>query len=124
MAINVFAQGMYELPDDMNNRFIFYLNVLPIVQEAGIYLAFFTGAICLIWSVVMILLYQPKGSQQQGQWFENEMQRKRLNFLNERQASFNKNKEMDTYYNSLLSPEEPLTSIKLEDLPDLKEEVV
>ncbi|XP_066602738.1 scavenger receptor class B member 1-like isoform X2 [Prorops nasuta] len=119
-----FEIGMHELPESMNNRFLLYLNVLPIVQEVIMYVLFLFGATFLVWSVAKILLHQPKGSTSPGQWFEAEMQRKRLSFLNERRASV-KTKELDTYYNSLLSPtEEEQRSMPLEELPYLKEEVV
>lgn len=100
------------------------LNILPIVQEVAIYLLFLIGAIFLVWSVVKILLHQPKGFSGPAQWFEAEMQRKRLSFLNERRTSI-KVKELDTYYSSLLEPKEDnMTSIVLDDLPYLKEEIV
>ncbi|XP_024936691.1 scavenger receptor class B member 1 isoform X2 [Cephus cinctus] len=119
-----FEIGMYELPENMNNRFLLYLNVLPVVQTVATYALFLSGAVFLVWSVIKILLHEPKGAKAPAQWFEAEMQRKRLSFLNERRASI-KTKEMDTYFNSLLNPKEDnLTSVTLEDLQCLKKEIV
>lgn len=112
---------MYELPEPMNDRFLLYLNVLPVVQEAAIYLLFLIGVLFLIWSVVKILFHQPKGHGSPGQWLDTEMQRKRLSFLSDRRASV-KTKELETYYSSLLNPEENAATAPLEDLPCLREE--
>ncbi|KAK0084122.1 hypothetical protein PV325_007612 [Microctonus aethiopoides] len=110
-----FEIGMYELPDSMNNRFILYLNVLPVVEEAGKYALFLGGTIFLIWSIVKILLYKPKGPlNKPAQWFETELQRKRLNFFNDKRNSF-RGKPMDTYYNSLLEPKDEMTPMTAMD---------
>ncbi|XP_015173130.1 PREDICTED: scavenger receptor class B member 1 isoform X2 [Polistes dominula] len=100
-----FEIGMYELPSKRNVLFYIYLNVLPILQEVVIYLLFIFGTIFLIWSVVKILLYRPKESTGNGEWFEEEMQRKRLQFLNDR-SSFTKTKETESHYNTLLNNSE------------------
>lgn len=112
---------MSELPESMNNRFFLYLSVLPVVQHVAIYLFFASGAVFLIWSVVKILLYKPRKFDSGGQWLEQEMNKKRLSFLNERRNSL-RTKEMDVYFNSLLNPDgEILSSVNLDDL---KEDVV
>ncbi|KAI4492425.1 hypothetical protein M0804_002216 [Polistes exclamans] len=104
-----FEIGMYELPSNRNALFYIYLNVLPVLQEVVIYLLFIFGTIFLIWSVVKILLYRPKESTINGEWFEEEMQRKRLQFLNDR-SSFTKSKEAESYYNTLLNNSENKTA--------------
>ncbi|XP_014600666.1 PREDICTED: scavenger receptor class B member 1-like isoform X1 [Polistes canadensis] len=104
-----FEIGMYELPSNRNALFYIYLNVLPVLQEVVIYLLFIFGTIFLIWSVVKILLYRPKESTINGEWFEEEMQRKRLQFLNDR-SSFTKTKEAESYYNTLLNNSENKTA--------------
>ncbi|KAK0167045.1 hypothetical protein PV327_004493 [Microctonus hyperodae] len=110
-----FEIGMYELPDSMNNRFILYLNVLPVVEAVGKYALFLGGTIFLIWGVVKILLYKPKGQlNKPAQWFETELQRKRLNFFNDKRNSF-RGKPMDTYYNSLLEPKDEMTPMTAMD---------
>lgn len=114
-------QGMYELPDSLNNRIILYLNVLPVVQDVATYALFFGGAIFLVWSVVKILLYNPEGSNSSAQWFETEMQRKRLSFLNERRASM-KSKMMDTFYSSLIEAKDGKRSGELHDNPECEKE--
>ena len=114
---------MYELPQSMNTKFRLYLNILPIAQDVAIYSLFVGGAILLLCSIGKILLYQPKGTTSNSQWCEAEMQRQRLSFLNEKEPTI-KMKEMDVYYNSLLSPQnEDATFIGIEDLPGYKEEM-
>lgn len=115
-------QGMYELPDQVNNRFKLYLNILPVAQDVAIYFSFIGGAIALLWSIVKILLHQPKGPTGL-QWSETEMQKQRLHFFNEKEPTA-KSKEMEVYYNSLLSTQtEEMTSVAIEDLPIIKENV-
>ena len=107
---------MYELPEKMNSRFKLYLNILPILQDIAIYTLFVGGAIFLLWSIVTILLHQPKESSSNLQWSEAGIQRQRLSFLNEKEIAANKTREMDLYYSSLLSPQnEEVTSIVFED---------
>lgn len=119
---------MYELPDSMNNRFILYLNILPVVEQVGMYSLFLGGATFLIWSVVKILVYPQtqNATKSHGQWFEAEMEKKRLNLLDERSANKSlRIKEMDVYYNSLLCPSKEACSDALQDLPCLlKEDIV
>lgn len=115
---------MYELPESMNNRFILYLNVLPVVQDVATYALFLGGIIFLVWSIVKILLYRPKGpSGRAVQWFESDLQRKRLNFFNEKRNSF-RAKPMDTYYNSLLEPKEEMTPMTAMVNSEFKEDLV
>ncbi|XP_014296232.1 scavenger receptor class B member 1 isoform X1 [Microplitis demolitor] len=119
-----FEIGMYELPESMNNRFILYLNVLPVVQDVATYALFLGGIIFLVWSIVKILLYRPKGpSGRAVQWFESDLQRKRLNFFNEKRNSF-RAKPMDTYYNSLLEPKEEMTPMTAMVNSEFKEDLV
>lgn len=111
---------MYELPDAVNNKFKLYLNYLPMVQDVGIYLSFIGGSIVLLWSIVKILLHQPKRGMQ---WCETEMQKQRLHILSDKESGA-KSKEMEVYYNSLLSAQtEEMTSIAIEDMPIIKEDV-
>lgn len=115
---------MYELPEPMNNRFVLYLNVLPVVQNAVCYALFLGGAIFLIFSIVKILMYRPKGATQTpAQWFETELQRKRLHFINENRNSF-RARQMDTYYNSLLEPKEEMTPMTAIENTEFKEDLV
>lgn len=116
---------MYELPESMNNRFLLYLNIAPVAQDIAIYGLFFSGAIFLIWSIFKILLYRPKGSKSTpAKWIETELQKKRLNFLNDKRSSF-RGKQMDTYYNSLLEPKEESTPMTAMDNSEcFKEDLV
>ncbi|XP_046741790.1 scavenger receptor class B member 1-like isoform X1 [Diprion similis] len=116
-----FEIGMHELPKPINDRFLLYLNVLPLVQEVAIYVLFTIGVLFLVWSVVKILFHKPNGYGGPAQWLDTEMQRKRLSFLNERRSSL-KPKELETYYSSLLSPTDNTPTAPQEDLPCLTEE--
>ncbi|XP_043272835.1 scavenger receptor class B member 1-like isoform X2 [Venturia canescens] len=122
-----FEIGMYELPENMNNRFWLYLNVLPVVQDVACGASFLGGLIFLVWSVTKILLYSPKGSNKQrssGKWFDTEVQRKRLSFLNEKRGSV-KSKMMDTYYSSLLDSKDDGNTAEQHDNSEcLKEDLV
>jgi hypothetical protein len=116
---------MYELPDYLNTKFFFYLNILPIVQEIAIYGLFLSGTICLIWGVMKILSYRPESVGVTSPWLEAEMHRKRMQYLNDKTIS-KPNKEMDMYFNSLLSTkdEELIEPAALQELVNLKEAVV
>lgn len=116
---------MYELPESMNNRFWLYLNVLPVVQNVACGALFLGGAIFLVWSVVKILLYNPKGKpRSSGKWFDAESQKKRLSFLNEKRGSV-KSKMMDTYYSSLLDSKDDTNTAEQHDNSEcLKEDLV
>lgn len=114
---------MYELPANRNSMFYLYLNILPVLQEIAIYVTFIVGSIFLIWSVVKILLYRPKESTIYDEWFEDEMQKKRLQFFNDRRSSM-RVKETESYYSTLLSRSEDKPMFdKLEDLSTMKNEI-
>lgn len=117
-----FEIGMYRLPDSMNNRFKLYLNYLPLVQDFGIYSLFVGGAIILVWSIVKILLHQTEESSSSSQWCEAEMQKQRLSFLNEKEPTIKR--DMDVYYNSLLSPRAEEQILTVIELPSNKQDVV
>lgn len=120
---------MHGLPDSLNTRFFFYLNILPAVQDIAIYGSFLAGVLFLVWSVCKILTYRPKDIESAAatnQWLETEIQRKRMAYFNERRPSL-KTKEMDVYFNALLQPtqeEETIERAALEELANLKEEIV
>lgn len=115
---------MHGLPSDLNTKFLFYLKILPVGQEVLIYCFFLAGATCLVWSVIKILTQKPKIVTQQ--WLEAEMQRKRLDYLNERRPSFKAAKEMDVYLSTLLPSKEGETiePETLAQLANVKEETV
>lgn len=47
---------MPELPTGMNNKFIFYLNIMPVAEQVLMYLAFILGSIMLITSTIKVLM--------------------------------------------------------------------
>lgn len=120
-----FEIGMKELPAEKNMVFYIYLNVLPILQQVVIYAMFLFGAIFLVWSAVKVFLYRPNATIESGEWFGEEMQKKRLKFLDDRRSS-TKTKDMEKYLNALLShPEEKdAEPVILDDLSKSKDDVL
>lgn len=119
-----FEIGMKELPAAKNTVFFLYLTVLPVFQEVVIYMMFILGVIFLIWSIVKILRYRPRGSVENGEWLEEEMQKKRLQFLNDRKSSI-KTKDIERYFNSLLThQDEEIVTVILDELPASKNEIL
>lgn len=102
MRKSLSLQGLDELPDAINTRFLLYLNVLPVMQEVLMYLFLAGGAALLVWSVVKVLSYQAKGSS--AIWLETETEKRMQRAQQDRQADW-RTKEMDTY-NSLLIPDD------------------
>lgn len=92
---------MYEIPDTLNMRFWFYVSVMPVVQDAMIYLFFLSGVVLLVWSIVKILVYQGKTSSMN--WLEKEMLRRRQRAQEDKQTD-QISREIDTY-SSLLIPD-------------------
>ena len=119
-----FEIGMEGLPSSMTMRFWFYLNVLPVVQDVSTYFLLFVSIILMIASVHKILLYQPKGSTSPRQWLDSDVKSHTMQFINSRRPSY-KNKEMDTYYNSLLDSKDSKEVCELTTgLSSLQEDVV
>ncbi|CAG2061724.1 unnamed protein product, partial [Timema podura] len=125
---------MEGLPDSLNNRFYLYLNILPRLEEATVYIMFLAGASFLIWSILRVL----SGCWNSGLDFhkESDKNRKHMNLIvgNDNKNSIVKsNKEMDVIYDSLLvvplsearldlSDEEELSSTQDDDISMLEEE--
>ncbi|XP_072757604.1 scavenger receptor class B member 1 isoform X2 [Anoplolepis gracilipes] len=103
-----FEIGMHELPTVLRLRFWFYLNVLPIVQELILYLAFLFGVILLVWCVVRILSHQANRSPEEGFDREIKMRQKRAQ---QDQCVDQKAKEMDVYSSLLILGDANLTSL-------------
>lgn len=117
-------QGMEGLPTSMTMRFWFYLNVLPVVQDVSTYFLLFVSIILMIASIHKILLYQPKESTSTRQWLDSDVKSHTMQFINSRRPSY-KNKEMDTYYNSLLDSHDAKEVCELTmGLSSLQEDVV
>ncbi|XP_026464411.1 platelet glycoprotein 4-like, partial [Ctenocephalides felis] len=51
-----FEIGMPELPSSINNKFIFYLNIMPVAEQVILYGGFILGSIMLITSIVKVLM--------------------------------------------------------------------
>ncbi|KYN07821.1 PREDICTED: scavenger receptor class B member 1-like [Cyphomyrmex costatus] len=96
-----FEIGMYKLPLDMNIRFWFYLNFLPIMTEVSMYLLFLSGAVLLVWCIMRILSHHTKKSS--SEWLE--LERKRRKVQTDKQID-PKVKDIDVY-STLLTPGDP-----------------
>ncbi|XP_018054991.1 PREDICTED: scavenger receptor class B member 1-like isoform X2 [Atta colombica] len=62
-----FEIGMYKLPLNLNLRFWFYLNFMPVLAEVSMYLLFLSGTVLLVWCIMRILFHQTKKS---SEWLE------------------------------------------------------
>lgn len=115
---------MYELPDALNNKFFFYLNILPVAQDFFIYCLFLSGLMCLVWSIIKILTFKTKNHTTLNHLLQAEKSQ-RINYYNNKQSSM-KTKEIDLYFNDLLGTkeEETISYTALEELANLKEEIV
>ncbi|XP_011877629.1 PREDICTED: scavenger receptor class B member 1 isoform X2 [Vollenhovia emeryi] len=96
-----FEIGMYKLPKSMHMRFLFYLNVMPIVEEVIMCLLFLSGAMLLVWSVMRILSHQTKKSPEE--WLNMRRKRRKSQIEKLNDSRF---KEMDAQ-NTLLTSDDP-----------------
>lgn len=96
-----FEIGMYKLPTVMKTRFWFYLNFMPVAEEAIMYLLFISGIVLFIWSIMRILTGQTKKSSLELL----EMKKKKQKMQTNKQID-SKEKETDVY-NTLLSSNNP-----------------
>jgi hypothetical protein len=102
---------MSKLPDDLNNRFFLYLNVLPVVEKVVMGLLFLTGAMFLLGSMSRILLLNwdlQKKSTNMDFSHGNSQELKRIHIKNmkcrENRSTSDKAKEAEAFYSSLLAP--------------------
>jgi hypothetical protein len=123
---------MSSLPDDLNNRFILYLNVLPMVEKVLMYMLFCTGALFLLGSMSRILLLNwdlQKKSANMDFSHRNAKELKQIHIKNkkcrENWPTSDRAKEAEALYSSLLiptvhedSPEDSLNSTEMDDLAD------
>lgn len=121
---------MSKLPEDLNNRFILYLNVLPVVEKVLMYLLFSTGIMFLLGSISRILLLNrdlQKKSANMDFSSGNSRELKRIHIkntkANENRPSSDKVKEAEAFYSSLLIaaesddvPEDNLNSTEMDIL--------
>jgi hypothetical protein len=121
---------MSSLPEDLNNRFILYLNVLPIVENVMMYMLFCAGALFLLGSMSRILLLNwnlHKKSANMDFSHGNAKELKQIHVNNKKKREnwpvSEKIKEMEAFYSSLLapaeredSPEDNQNSTELDDL--------
>ncbi|XP_014213867.1 protein peste-like, partial [Copidosoma floridanum] len=127
-----FEIGMHEMPLLLHARFLFYLNILPCLQDIITYGSFLAGVVCLVWSIIKILTYKPKDLGVSNQLLvEAELQqRKHMSYFNERWPSVKASKDIDVYFNALLTtkeeePEEPtIDPAALQELANLREDIV
>ncbi|XP_012056944.1 PREDICTED: scavenger receptor class B member 1-like [Atta cephalotes] len=92
-----FEIGMYKLPLNLNLRFWFYLNFMPVLAEVSMYLLFLSGTVLLVWCIMRILFHQTKKS---SEWLE--MKRKQRKAHTDKQID-PKVKDIDVYSTLLTS---------------------
>jgi hypothetical protein len=116
---------MSRLPEDLNNRFILYLNVLPVVEKVLMYVLFFTGGLFLLGSVLRIVLLNydlQKKAARMDFSHENSQELKRIHKNNmksmEKRPTSDKAKEAAAFYSCLLAPSEDIHEDNL-DTTDL-----
>jgi hypothetical protein len=123
-------QRMSSLPEDLNNRFILYLNLLPLVENVVMYVLFCTGALFLVGSVSRILLLNwdiQKKSANMDFSHGNSKELKEIHLKNKKSRenwpASDRAKEAEVFYSSLLaptvhedSPEDSVNSTELDDL--------
>jgi hypothetical protein len=121
---------MSKLPEDLNNRFILYLNVLPVVEKVMMYLLFCTGIVFLLGSMSRILLLNwnlQKKAANMDFSHGNSQELKRIHIKNmkskENKHTSDKAKEVEAFYSSLLVssapddiPEESINSTEMDVL--------
>ncbi|KAG5320971.1 SCRB1 protein, partial [Pseudoatta argentina] len=101
-----FEIGMYKLPLNLNLRFWFYLNFMPILTEVSMYLLFLSGAVLLVWCIMRILFHQRKKSS--SEWLE--MKKKQRKVQTDKQSD-PKEKDRDVYSTLLSSGDPDLTMV-------------
>ncbi|XP_018054994.1 PREDICTED: scavenger receptor class B member 1-like isoform X3 [Atta colombica] len=92
-----FEIGMYKLPLNLNLRFWFYLNFMPVLAEVSMYLLFLSGTVLLVWCIMRILFHQTKKS---SEWLE--MKRKQRKAHTDKQID-PKVKDIDVFSTLLTS---------------------
>ncbi|XP_069684657.1 scavenger receptor class B member 1-like isoform X2 [Periplaneta americana] len=102
---------MSNLPEDLNNRFILYLNILPVAEQIIMYVLFLAGAFFLVGSIFRVVHMNwdlQKMSANMDFSHGNSEELKRIHHKNmkrrENKHANNKTKEVESYYSSLLTP--------------------
>lgn len=122
---------MSSLPEDLNNRFILYLNVLPMVEKVLMYVLFCCGAMFLLGSMSRILLLNldlQKKSANMDFSHGDPKELKQIHLNKKCRGKWpvsDRTKEAEAFYSSLLtpavhedSPEDSLNSTEMDDLAD------
>ncbi|KAJ9589476.1 hypothetical protein L9F63_017337 [Diploptera punctata] len=101
---------MKNLPDDLNNRFILYLNILPVVEKVIMYAFFVAGVFFLLGSMSRVLFLnwdmQKKSADMDfSRGNTQELKRIHLDKIKncESKPVTEKSKEVEAYYSSLLT---------------------
>jgi hypothetical protein len=97
---------MAKLPDDLNNRFFLYLNIMPVIEKVAMYLFFCTGVMFLLGSISRILLLNwdlQKQCTNIDFSYRNSKELKRMKSREKRPAQDTRN-TAETFYTSLLAP--------------------
>lgn len=128
---------MKELPEKVNDRFKLYLVVLPVVEQAIMYLSFLSGVILILYVTYKILYTNrsaiasghkiSKGHYNKQHWLDQNLANKdvenRLNdYIKVEKRHSMTSKELEVYYNGLITPlNQEITD---EEFRNMKEEIV
>lgn len=124
----IFFQRLYSLPERLANRFNMYLNILPFVQTAIIYLFFGFGILFILLSIYKYTKPLRSKQTQNNLWLDDEEDGKEINhnlesrltsYIPKKRASMS-SKELEVYFNSLVTPLNQDLSYR--DLQMLKDE--
>lgn len=102
----VFFQRLYGLPSSLNLRFVLYIKILPVFEQAVMYISFIMGAFCLMFSTYKGVAKRKTESTGNPHWIDEEMayiDRKLSNYIPEKRASLS-SKELEVYISSLVTP--------------------
>ncbi|PSN32018.1 hypothetical protein C0J52_18110 [Blattella germanica] len=102
---------MTRLPEDLNNRFILYLNILPVVEKVIMYGLFVSGVLFLLGSMSRVLflnwdLQNKSANMDFSHGNAEELKRIHMRKMKklENKATTDKTKEAEAFYSSLLAP--------------------
>ncbi|CAH0548626.1 unnamed protein product [Brassicogethes aeneus] len=116
---------LYQLPTSLSVKFRMYLNVLPMVEECGMYLLFISGVFLILYSIKKLVTTSSSRNIFNSSWVEDDfvinMDKKISNYIPEKRASMTA-KELEQYITSLVTPLNQ--EISFQEFLEMREEIV